>query len=408
MNSTPQLTPGAAQFLARLAAEPILAPSNIAETWVAALAAPAAAAADNSPSLTSTALEPMGDGFARLRVHGVMMRRPSAWERSMIGAIDTEGLQEAALEAMSPQIRGLILDIDSPGGLVVGGPEFAGALDALARTKPVVAWSSGHMASLAYWAGSQANVVMATPSAVVGSIGVIVAMRDFSRMLEGMGIRTEVIVNKEAIYKSIGVVGSSLSDAQRTHLQARVDDVYSDFKGAIRAHRQVQPSAMQGQTMSGSRGVSVGLIDRTGGFSDAMATLHARAARFLPQNQPVIPTASGSDALAQYGAATNSTAAGKFFARNRATIMEELRAAVATPAPADAVAQSNDFIPILSSGSPLIDEMRRQDAVRSAAFIRSISKDPREIAALREYASESDPVEAGRIFQRYSAAPGAR
>ena len=277
MNPIPQLPPGAAQFLARLAAEPILAPSDIAETWVAAIAGAGSFVVERDDDAPS--LEPLGDGIVRLKIHGVMMKRPGAFERMFLGATDTEALLGAVHEAKTAGVRGLVLDVDSPGGLVVGGPELANAIYGLPQKMPVVAWTGRYMASLAYWAGSQAQVVMASPSAIVGSIGVIVTIRDFSRMLEAFGVRTEVITNREAIYKGMGVFGTSLSDAQRAHIQGSVQDVYADFQSAIARRRTVEASAMQGQVTYGTRAVEARLIDQTGDFASAVALIKAELAR---------------------------------------------------------------------------------------------------------------------------------
>ena len=92
----------------------------------------------------------------------------------------------------APELRNqdaVILDIDSPGGTVAGTPELGAAVAALNGQKPVYAFSSGLMCSAAYWIASQAEAIYATPSARVGSIGVVQTVIDNSARLHAEGIK---------------------------------------------------------------------------------------------------------------------------------------------------------------------------------------------------------------------------
>jgi ClpP class serine protease len=100
---------------------------------------------------------------------------------------------------------------------VAGTPELAAAVASLNEDKPVYAFSSGLMASAAYWIASQARAIYATPSAQVGSIGVVQAVVDDSGALDRDGIKVEVFsVGK---YKAMGAPGTSLTDDQRDLMQ---------------------------------------------------------------------------------------------------------------------------------------------------------------------------------------------
>ena len=110
------------------------------------------------------------DGIGVVSVSGPLIRRPDLFARVVMGAVDTEDVAAALSEAgASPAVRAVFLDIDSPGGTVAGTPELAGAVASLNARKPVYAFTSGMMASAAYWIASQATAVYATPSAQVGS-----------------------------------------------------------------------------------------------------------------------------------------------------------------------------------------------------------------------------------------------
>jgi ClpP class serine protease len=108
------------------------------------------------------------------------------------------------------------------------------------------------MCSAAYWIASQSDAIFATPSARVGSIGVLLPMLDESEAFKQAGLKVELFAAGK--YKSVGVPGVSLTDEQRAWLQADVDEIYADFKAAVLARgRRIYPDAMEGQCFSGRK-----------------------------------------------------------------------------------------------------------------------------------------------------------
>jgi protease IV len=124
---------------------------------------------------------------------------------------------------------------------------------------------------------SQAHEIVANRSAIVGSIGVIASVTDYSRLLENLGIKFEYFTNKDARFNGAGAMGTSLNDEQRAQLQSQVESTYGVFKTAVLSARpQVKPEAMRGQTFRGSEAKSLGLVDRVGDENFAMGALRAR------------------------------------------------------------------------------------------------------------------------------------
>ena len=191
------------------------------------------------------------DGVATVSISGPIIRKPDIFARVLMGATDSEEIGAAIQEAASrPDIKAVFLDIDSPGGTVAGTPELAAAVSALDQKKPVYAFSSGLMASAAYWIASQARAIYATPSAQVGSIGVVQAVVDRSAAINAAGIKVEVFsVGK---YKAMGAPGTPLTDDQRELIQSNLAEIASEFHAAVLAKgRAIPPDAMEGQTFSG-------------------------------------------------------------------------------------------------------------------------------------------------------------
>ena len=162
-------------------------------------------------------------------------------------------------------IETIVLDIDSPGGVVNCVQEFANMIFAARDKKPIYAVTSGAMASAAYWIGAAAEEVFVTDeAAVTGSIGVVVSHVDYSKLEERLGIKTtEIVAGKK---KRITSGAAPLSEEGRAELQARVDHIYNAFVGDIAKFRNVEVERVlaemaDGQIFLGSQGVEAGLVD---------------------------------------------------------------------------------------------------------------------------------------------------
>jgi signal peptide peptidase SppA len=191
------------------------------------------------------------DGIASVSIEGPILRKPDIFARIFMGATGSEEIHAALREAGErADVRAVILDIDSPGGTVAGTPELGAAVAALNGQKPVYAFSSGLMCSAAYWIASQAKAIYATPSARVGSIGVVQTVIDNSARLHAEGIKVEVFAVGK--YKSIGAPGTPLTDDQRDLIRGNLADTAREFHAAVLAQgRPIPPEAMEGQSFSG-------------------------------------------------------------------------------------------------------------------------------------------------------------
>src|SRR5262249_7858847 len=125
-----------------------------------------AALARRTPPPTSDSPE-----VALIPIHGVIAPRMNLLTE-MSGGASFDKLTADLHEAVSLQPKAIVLDIDSPGGNVAGAEEFAREVLKARTQVPVIAQSNHLMASAAYWVGSCATEIVASPSSLVGSIGV--------------------------------------------------------------------------------------------------------------------------------------------------------------------------------------------------------------------------------------------
>jgi signal peptide peptidase SppA len=162
-----------------------------------------------------------------------------------------------------------VVDISSPGGTVTGVEEAAAAL--AQSSKPTVAFTATEAASAAYWIGASADRFVATPSSTVGSVGVYMAIPDYSKAFDMAGVKMDVI--KSGTLKGAGIPGTSLSDAQRADLQEQVNAIHAEFRASVRSKRRmVKDEDMEGQVFSGRQAAGKGLVT---GLGTSLAALVA-------------------------------------------------------------------------------------------------------------------------------------
>ncbi|WP_414660225.1 S49 family peptidase [Horticoccus sp. 23ND18S-11] len=234
----------------------------------------------------------IADGVAEIPINGPLLRAPGILERVLLGATDTGAVSAKVSQAMlSPEVRSILLTIDSPGGAITGIPELAAQVRDAAKKKPVVAFTDGMMGSAAYWIGSQASTIVASTSANVGSIGVFFPWKDSSKAGEAAGIKTGVVKNTGGTYKGMGYPGTSYTEEQMAHLQARADELFAMFSRDVKSGRKrIQPEAMRGQAFFGESARAAGLVDRVSSHIDAWGEAHRRA--HGGSNSPAVAYAS--------------------------------------------------------------------------------------------------------------------
>lgn len=177
---------------------------------------------------------------------------------TLLGAVDLNQV-EADLElfAADPSVKTILLDMNSPGGTVVGVPEVAALVREISAKKKVVAF--GPAASAAFWIASQASEYFATPSTVgIGSVGVFIPVLDRTGELKAKGLSVEII--KSGKYKG-QIPGLPLSDDARAALQAEVIDLHNEFKADVLAVRsRINPDDLEGQVFNGKRAAARGFV----------------------------------------------------------------------------------------------------------------------------------------------------
>lgn len=178
------------------------------------------------------------------------------------------------IEALGQQkdVKAVVLRIDSPGGAVGPSQELYEAIKILDSKKPVVASMGSVAASGGFYAAVAARKIVANPGTITGSIGVIVQFVSAEELLKKIGLRGYSI--KSGKFKDSGSPMRKMTAEERALLQSLVNDVNSQFIGAVAEGRGMKRSVVRkladGRIFSGAQAKKKGLIDELGGLTRAI------------------------------------------------------------------------------------------------------------------------------------------
>jgi protease-4 len=193
------------------------------------------------------------------------------------------------LEAMAnnPNIRAIVLRVDSPGGAALASDKIWRAVRRAREKKPVIASMGAVAASGGYYVACAANEIWADPSTLTGSIGIFYGKVDVRGLAEKLGVHIENFrrgkrAGAESVFRAFtGDERAALADALRTY--------YRTFLSRVAEGRHMTVEAVdalaRGRVYSGDSALRVGLVDRLGGIASALA--RARQLADLPADAAV-------------------------------------------------------------------------------------------------------------------------
>ena len=231
-------------------------------------APPEAVAAKLGRELQNSYRLEMRDGIAVLPVVGPLFRYANLFTQ-VSGASSYELLAKDFTQAVeNPDVKAIILNIDSPGGEVNGCAEFADMIYEARGVKPIIAYASGDAASGAYWIAAAADEIVVSKTSALGSIGVVGVYRG------NKGEDAVEVVSSQSPYKRI----DPDTDDGRARLQKRIDAMADVFVDAVAKYRGVASSHVQnhygsGDVFIGDAAVKQGLADRIGSFEKLLSEL---------------------------------------------------------------------------------------------------------------------------------------
>jgi protease-4 len=197
---------------------------------------------------------------------------------SMGEGISTIGIRRAIRSAArDPEISGIMLRIDSPGGTVAGTKDLADEIANARQSKPVYAYIEDMGASGAYYVASQASKIYANDSALIGSIGTFAVLTDTSKMAEDMGVKVHVV--RSGSFKGVGTPGTEITEEHIGEMQTIVDEFNSQFLQSVSKGRNLSIEKVEaladGRVHMAAKAKELMLIDSISSFEKAVNDMAA-------------------------------------------------------------------------------------------------------------------------------------
>ncbi|MGD2065542.1 MAG: S49 family peptidase [Candidatus Bathyarchaeota archaeon] len=211
-----------------------------------------------SPILT------ISDGIGIIDIHGSLIAKSSWWSR-IFEITSYDDIRNAIVEAVeSPDVRRIMLDVDSSGGEAKGTGELADFIREASKYKKITTYVSGTAFSAAYWIPSASNKIVGHKMAEAGSIGVIAVLAEYTEMYKEAGIKVHVF--RGGKYKALGNPYEKLSKDGERIIQEKIDTMEEFFLDAVADFRRLdrdtaKESVGEGRTFFAQEAVDNGLMD---------------------------------------------------------------------------------------------------------------------------------------------------
>lgn len=227
----------------------------------------------------------VSNGIAIVSIDGTLAHRTGNVNPSS-GMTGYDGIKaQLEIAAEDPNVKGVLLDVNSPGGEASGVSEAAAALRNF--PKPTKAHTGQMAASAAYWlASSVSHGIAADETAMVGAIGAILAHTDATGKMEKDGIKVELI--RFGKRKAEGNPVEALTDAARAAMQTSINELGTMFASAVATNRGLSLDTVLGTEaamFTASKALEIGLIDEVASFDQTLASFSASLDQTKQTNQ---------------------------------------------------------------------------------------------------------------------------
>lgn len=169
--------------------------------------------------------------------------------------------------AEDSSVKAIVLRVDSPGGGVVPSQEIYNAVKhARQEGKKVVVSMGSVAASGGYYVAAAADLIVANPGTMTGSIGVKMEFANIEKLLEKIGVKGMVVKSGE--YKDVGSPFREMTEKERLLLQGVIDDVQTQFVMAVVEGRKLPEADVRaiadGRIFTGQQALRLKLVDQLG------------------------------------------------------------------------------------------------------------------------------------------------
>jgi len=169
-------------------------------------------------------------------------------------------------------IKAVVLRIDTPGGVVGPTQEIYEEIIKLKKIKPIIVSMGSVAASGGYYIAAPATIIFANPGTITGSIGVLMKLANFEKLLNKIGINSLVLKSGE--YKDAGSPFRPLTKADKKILQGIIGSMYEQFVAAVADGRNIPIKNVRefadGRIFTGEQAKELKLVDKLGNLQDSI------------------------------------------------------------------------------------------------------------------------------------------
>lgn len=225
--------------------------------------------------VSTSEIEPTGN-IAHIKVTGPIVAHAARGLGSAVMADSTETARLIEKADKNPDVRAILLEINSPGGTAVASYEIADAIKKANKT--TAAWIREAGVSGAYWAATGTDHIVANPVSLVGSIGVIASYLEFSGTLERYNASYQRLVSGQ--YKDIGTPWKQMTPQEEEMMHKSLDAIHNIFVEEVASNRQLSLEDVRqisdGRFFIGREALEMGLVDQLGGKDEAVAWIEEK------------------------------------------------------------------------------------------------------------------------------------
>ncbi|MCL0043689.1 signal peptide peptidase SppA, partial [Peptococcaceae bacterium] len=173
----------------------------------------------------------------------------------------------------NPNMPAVILYMNSPGGSPAACLEIGNEIKRLREEgKIVVTYMADIATSGAYWIACETDLIVANPSTMTGSIGVIMQIFNFEELYDMLGIDVNIIKSGE--HKDMGATHRDVIEEEKRIFQSMVNDIYEQFIEVVSKGRNMEIEQVKkladGRVYTGRQALELGLVDELGDMRDAI------------------------------------------------------------------------------------------------------------------------------------------
>ncbi len=185
----------------------------------------------------------------------------------------SELLEDIEAIKANSQVKGVVMRINSPGGVVGPSQEYFQAIKELDQKIPVVVSMGAVAASGGYYAAMGARKIYANPGTLTASIGVIMEFVNTEKLYDWAKVKRFAL--KSGALKDVGSPFRPMKPEEKEFLQTLMDNIHVQFRNTVKAQRKIDGEALlkvtDGRIMTGEQAFEAKLVDTLGGLTDAIA-----------------------------------------------------------------------------------------------------------------------------------------